>query len=144
MLTWSCCCDPLGALWPNLRLVKIHQQGIQVQGVRQYVISAQSSRVSTEGQESSSQFLVAYREQLKSIAGEELHLMLEPLMLIVSSCCAGLPLTKSLTFFRCVFMAMSTPAGEQLSGPDRGNTTTAPLSKSCTHILKDLGTLATQ
>ena len=31
-------------------------------------------------------------------------------MLMLSSCCAGLPLTRSLTFFKCVFIAMSTPA----------------------------------
>jgi len=38
------------------------------------------------------------------------NLMLEPLMLMESRFCGGLPFTCSFTIFRWVFMAMSTPA----------------------------------
>ena len=42
---------------------------------------------------------------------KEVHLIWLPRTLMLSKGCADWPLRMSFTFFRCVFMAMSTPAG---------------------------------
>ena len=54
--------------------------------------------------------VLPYHEMAK-----EGHLIWLPRTLMLSKGCADCPLRMSFTFFRCVFMAMSTPAGENTS-----------------------------
>ncbi len=160
--TWG----PLWALRADLGLVQIHQQRVQVQGLRQNVHPAPHHTPSIKLHAMRKSFLLSlntaavseancsllinlansydciftgqlwmalmmigisrqpcgqairckgFKNDYFTCIGNEsgVHRIWLPRTLMLSSCCAGWPLRISFTFFKCVFIAMSTPAEAQ-------------------------------